>query len=171
MPQGLHEWVPDKDAWATYLNQTVKALNDGFVLDQSGEDTTGVLTTRATFASTTTFTVAGDGTAFYVAGRRLRIVHAGGTTYCSVTSSAFAAGVTTVTIGTITQGPATMTTPITSMAVSPVFTGNAGNTSSPTHASLTGVTSDQHHAQVHGSTDHNSTVPSEDDVKKWALLG
>ena len=143
MPQGLHEWVSDIDAWATYLNQTVKAINDGFVLDQSGADATGVLTTRATYATTTTFTVAGDATAFYVAGRRLRIVHAGGTTYCSVTSSAFAAGVTTVTIGTITQGPATMTTPITSMAVSPVFTGNAGNIAA-------GVV--------------------EDDVKKWALI-
>lgn len=131
---GLDKPLSDTDAWATGAAQPFEALNEGFIKDQTLNTATGALTTNATFATATTFTVPGDATAFYVAGRRLRIVHAGGTTYCSVSSSAFAAGVTTVTIGTITQGPATMTTPITSVAVSPVFTGTPGNTISPTIA-------------------------------------
>ncbi len=124
---GLDPVESDTDAWATAPNQAILALNDGFVPDQTLNNATGVLTTNATWASNTTFTVVGDATAFYLPGRRLKVVHAGGTTYCEVLSAVFAAGSTTVTITQVTSGPATMTAPITSAAVGLESLGLAGN--------------------------------------------
>jgi hypothetical protein len=115
MAAGLYVIPAGADAWASYIDQSITALNDGWVLDQSGTDATGAFTTRATFATATTFTLVGDQTTTYVPGRRLRIVHAGGTTYTEVGTSAFGAS-TTVTIGAVSSGPTTMTTPITSVA-------------------------------------------------------
>lgn len=115
MAAGLYVIPAGADAWATYVDQAVTALNDGWVLDQTGADATGALTTRATWASATTFTLVGDQTTTYVPGRRLRIVHGGGTSYTEVGTSAFGA-TTTVTIGAVNSGPTTMTNPITSVA-------------------------------------------------------
>lgn len=179
---GLDPVELDTDAWATGANQALNALNDGFIPDQTLTNATGVLTTNATFATSTTFTVAGDQTAFYVAGRRLKIVHAGGTTYCEVASSVFGA-LTTVTIGTITSGPATMTGPITSVAVGPLVPGTTGNR--PDVQDLGGELTDVQHGSratasahayshisgTHGTTAHDTTVPDEDLIKKWALIG
>lgn len=52
-----------------------------------------------TFVSATSFTVAGDATATFVAGRRVKSTNTGGTIYSTVTSVSFSAGVTTVNVG------------------------------------------------------------------------
>lgn len=136
MAAGLYIIPAGADAWASYIDQSHTALNDGWVLDQAGTDATGAFTTRATFASAATFTVAGDQTTTYVAGRRLRIVHAGGTTYCQVSSSVFGA-LTTVTVTHITSGPTAITTPITSLAFAVTLGGVTGNVPVLTYASTT----------------------------------
>jgi len=126
MASGLYVIPAGADAWATYIDQPITALNDGFILDQAGVDATGALNTVAVFASATSFTVPGDQTTVYVPGRKLRIVHAGGTSYCEVLSSVFGA-TTTVTITNATAGPATITTPVTSVAFGPTYSSLAGN--------------------------------------------
>lgn len=118
--------------WGTLLSRAIQALQDGWIYDDSVNLATGAVTTRATWATNTTFTVSGDATGFYTASRRLKVVHAGGTTYCPITSSSYngGTGLTTVTIGTQTSGPATMTAPISSVSVGfsdpTMTTGNDG---------------------------------------------
>lgn len=114
-------------AWATLGDDYANAINDGFVKDETINTATGVMTCDATFASASTITFVGDVTATYVPGRRLRLVHGGGTTYCSVLQSVFSAGNTTVTIVGVTSGPNSLTTPITSCSFSASFPGSAGN--------------------------------------------
>jgi hypothetical protein len=116
MAAGLYVIPAGADAWASYIDQAITALNDGWVLVQSGTDATGGLATTCSFATSTTFQITGDQTSNFVPGRRMRIVHAGGTTYTEVATSVFGA-VTTVTIGGVTSGPVIMTTPITSVAL------------------------------------------------------
>jgi hypothetical protein len=126
MAAGLPLPAATNNAWATMGDDWSNALNDGFILDETINTTTGAMTTNATFATATTFTTTTDTTATYKPGRRLRIVHGGGTTYCRVASAVFGA-TTTVTIANATSGPTFMTTPITSAAFAPTFGGAAGN--------------------------------------------
>jgi len=51
-----------------------------------------------TFVSATSFTVPGDQTSIFQAGRRLKTINSSGTIYSTVTSSAFGGGLTTVTV-------------------------------------------------------------------------
>jgi hypothetical protein len=51
-----------------------------------------------TYLSATTFSVAGDLTGTFLAGRRLKTSNSGGTVYSTISSSSFAASVTTVTV-------------------------------------------------------------------------
>lgn len=115
------------DAWQSFVDAVFDAADEGFFRDETGSNTTGALTTNATYASATTFTVTGDATTIYVVGRRIRIVHGGGTSFGRVLASSFSSPSTTVTIGNVTSGPVTMTTPITSVAISLFMPGNAGN--------------------------------------------
>lgn len=117
--------------WGTLLSRTIQALQDGWIYDDATNVSTGVVTTNATYATNTTFTVTGDSTAFYTSLRRLKVVHAGGTSIGEVASAVFAAGSTTVTIGNVTSGPTTMTSAITSAAVGFEFLAAAGNKTLP----------------------------------------
>lgn len=146
---GLDKPTSDTDAWATGAAQPFDALNDGFVPDQVLNTSTGALTTRATFASGTTFTVPGNWVDWYPVGRRLKVVHAGGTSYGEVTAVSYSAPNTTVTLGNVTSGPASMTSPITSAAVGVISTGTAGNR--PDHADLGGIGANDHHPQLHAA--------------------
>jgi hypothetical protein len=67
-----------------------------------------------TFVSATSFTVTGDQTAILHVGRRLQIVDSGGTKYATITVTAFAAGVTTVTV--LVDSGGSLANPITSIA-------------------------------------------------------
>ena len=51
-----------------------------------------------TYVGTTSFNVAGNQTALYVAGRRIKALVTAGTVYSSISTSTYAAGVTTVTV-------------------------------------------------------------------------
>lgn len=132
MAAGLPLPAANDIGFATWADDVSNDLN-GFVLDETINTGSGVMTTAATFASATTFTVVGDQTATYVPGRRLKIIHAGGTTYCKVQQSVFGA-TTTVTITNVTSGPTVLTSAITSVAYALDYGGLLGN--SPSLADL-----------------------------------
>ena len=124
---GLADITAGNDGWASSVQQIIDAINDGFFKYQTLDNADGSLDNGATFISATTFSVAGDRTTLFTKGRRLRIVSAAGTHYCSVFSSSFASPTTTITIHAITSGPTSMTTPLTSVALGLDFHGAAGN--------------------------------------------
>jgi hypothetical protein len=57
-----------------------------------------VYSAAPTYISATSFSLVGDQTNTFQAGRRLRTINAGGTVYSTIRSSSFAAGITTVTV-------------------------------------------------------------------------
>lgn len=115
------------DLWASVVDAVFTAVDSGFWQDADLDNTDGSIDNAATFATSTTFTLTGDQTTIYTTGRRIKIVHGGGTSYGRIMYSSFSSPSTTVTVGNVTSGPVTMTTPITSVALSIKHTGNAGN--------------------------------------------
>ena len=89
----------DKGDWAVALQDTINKI-DNWALGWNETPFT------CTYASATTFTCSGDKTTLFVQGIRLKIVHAGGTTYHNVTTSSYGAPNTTVTVdGTSITSP------------------------------------------------------------------
>jgi len=66
--------------------------------DLSGIDQWVVFAAAPTYISATSFSLTGDQTNIFQINRRIRTVNGGGTVYSSITNSAFAAGITTVTV-------------------------------------------------------------------------
>lgn len=90
-------WAPANDTdppvspyWS---KDNLSGIND--VTAQTGVE--WVVGPTPTFVSTTSFTVAGDQTAIFMAGRRVKTTNTGGTIYSTITASAFGA-LTTVTV-------------------------------------------------------------------------
>lgn len=124
------------EAWPESGAQAERALNTGWVLDNSGISSTGGVVNGAGPSTATAFLSTGDGTTgsgngFYALGRIARIIHTGGTAYANVSAASLAAGQTTVTLGTFLAGGTTSlsTVAITSAAVTFGWysTGQTGN--------------------------------------------
>ena len=126
------------DLWVEGGRQAERALNTGWILDQS-LNSTGGFATNAQPSTATAFLSTGDGTtgsgnSFYSLGRTVRVVHTGGTAYARISAAALAGGQTTITLGTFYNGGTTSlsTVAITSAAVSMEWysTGQSGNAQS-----------------------------------------
>lgn len=83
-----------------------------------------------TYVSTTTFTVPGDETLIYVAGRRLSLALGGSTVYNTVESSSHAGGTTTVTVKT-----ANLTNQLSAVNYGIVSSGSTGSLPKHNHES------------------------------------
>jgi len=83
-----------------------------------------------TYASATSFTCSGDKTSLFTTGTRLKIVHAGGTTYHNVTGSSYSAPNTTVNID------GSISTPISQVQHSLMIMGANGPLQNPVFATI-----------------------------------
>lgn len=111
------------DAWVAAGSQAEAALNAGYLNDQT-INSSGGYTSNCGPSTASAFLSTGDQTSYYVAGRRLFVVHGGGNTYGEVLSAAYstATAQTTVTITNITLGATALSTAsITSVGLSPIW--------------------------------------------------
>lgn len=131
---GLAIVQASSDAWPEAGAQAERALNTGWILDQS-LTSTGGFTTAAAPSTATAFFSTGDGTTgsgngFYALRRKVRVVHAGGSAYARVASAAYSTTLLQTTVGlTDWQSGTTSlsTAAITTVAVAPVYFGSSGD--------------------------------------------
>ena len=123
---GQHIVQGSSDLWVESGAQAERSLNTGWTLDQY-INSTGGLTSNGSPSTATAFLSTGDGTTgsgngFYALGRRLRVVHTGGTFYGAVGNASLAGGQTTITVAMPEGGTTSLsTTAITSAAVGPLY--------------------------------------------------
>lgn len=99
LPGGLqYKFVvtDSSDVTVGYTYDRITGINDATIAPTTISE--WVLGSTPTYVSSTSFTVAGDQTTIYMAGRRIKALITAGTAYSSVASSSYGAGVTTVNV-------------------------------------------------------------------------
>src|SRR6476660_3491219 len=104
MAGGLPIFQASSEAWPAYGAMASSALNSGWILDERFDGVGGFVTNCSATSSGLTFVSTGDATPFYLIGRTIRVIHAGGTSICTVGQSSASGGVTSVYINRFVQG-------------------------------------------------------------------